>query len=80
MSGQVVEHAIRNDGKMFREVQRRGDYEEGEKKEKDRVCYTKLVFVACESKRGYLHCGSAGKGQKPRCNILKINFSVDVNM
>ena len=80
MSGQVVEHAVRNDGKMFREVQRRGDNEEREKKEKDRVCHTELVFVACESKRGSLHCGSAVKGQKPRCNILKMNFSVDVNM
>jgi len=80
VSGQVVEHAVRNDSKMFREVKRCSDYKEGEEEEKDRVCYTKLAFVACENKRGSLHCGSVGKGQKPRSNILKINFSVDVNM
>lgn len=35
---EVVEQAIRNDGEVIWEVQRRGDYEERKEEEKDRVC------------------------------------------
>jgi hypothetical protein len=35
VTGEVVEQAVRDDGKVVRQVQRRGDYEEGEQEEED---------------------------------------------
>lgn len=34
----VVRHAVRDDSQVFGEVQRRGDYEEGEEEKEYRVC------------------------------------------
>ena len=34
----IVRHAVRDDSQVFGEVQRRGDYEEGEEEKEYRVC------------------------------------------
>ena len=60
VSREVVEHAVRDDGKVLGEVQRCGNYEEGEEKEES------LVLFACRHlwHRGCLERAGSAVGQE----------------
>jgi hypothetical protein len=73
VAGEVVEQAVRDDCEVVGQVQARGDYEEGEQEEEDRVW---LAGVSCDSQAGRVVRGVV----MDWVDVLNINFSVDVSM
>ena len=85
----VVKDTARNDAEMFGEVEGCGDYEEGEEEKKHRVYSYTLAWIFSKLRimaRSALYCGTEMPLIGVRLwicrmgNVLKMNFSVLVNM